>query len=326
MGQARHHIFMTPALGNVAVKAVSAEGETVDRLALIVNPAKEGAGTLVEAFRARCARAGAEALVLETTVEDPGLGMAREALGGGADLVVVGGGDGTVRAAAGVLAGTGVPLGVVPLGTGNLLARNLGLPLDDPDAALGAALDGAERRIDLAWARMDDGEELAFVVMAGLGLDATVMANTDDGLKARAGWLAYVASAATSIVGDSTRIRLDVDGRFALDRRQRAIMVGNCGRIQGNIEVFPGASMDDGMLDVLAVAPKGVRGWLRVAVTVLSRFRRHAQPDLGHFTGTTVRAAAAHPDDIQLDGDHLGQGRVLDVRVDPGALTVRVPR
>lgn len=291
--------------------------------ALIVNPIKQGAAAVAESFRSRCAKRGVEPLVLETTVEDPGGGMAREALERGAELVVVAGGDGTVRAAAGALAGTGTPLGVVPLGTGNLLARNLGLPIEAPELALDTALAGAHRRIDLAWARMDDGEELAFVVMAGLGLDATVMANTNDDLKAKAGWLAYVVSAAQNMVGESHRIRVEVDGSLAMERRQRGVMIGNCGRIQGNVEVFPGAKVDDGILNVLAVAPSGVRGWFRVVGALLSRFRRHSPPDLGHFEGKRVRLAAAHPHDVQLDGDHLGKCTALDIRVDPAALTVR---
>lgn len=291
--------------------------------ALIVNPIKQGAAAVAESFRSRCAKRGVEPLVLETTAEDPGGGMSREALERGAELVVVAGGDGTVRAAAGALAGTGTPLGVVPLGTGNLLARNLGLPIEAPELALDTALAGAHRRIDLAWARMDDGEELAFVVMAGLGLDATVMANTNDDLKAKAGWLAYVVSAAQNMVGESHRIRVEVDGSLAMERRQRGVMIGNCGRIQGNVEVFPGAKVDDGILNVLAVAPSGVRGWFRVVGALLSRFRRHSPPDLGHFEGKRVRLAAAHPHDVQLDGDHLGKCTVLDIRVDPAALTVR---
>jgi diacylglycerol kinase family enzyme len=294
--------------------------------ALIINPVKQGAQGIAESFRRRGAERGAEPLVLETTAEDPGAGMAREALERGASAVVVAGGDGTVRAAAGELAGSGIPLGVVPLGTGNLLARNLGLPIDAPESALDAALGRAERRIDLAWARMDDGDELAFVVMAGLGLDATVMANTNDDLKAKAGWFAYVVSAAQNIVGESHRIRVEVDGQLAMERRQRGVMIGNCGRIQGNVEVFPGAKVDDGILNVLAVAPSGVRGWFRVVGALLSRFRRHSPPDLQHFTGTDIRLAASHPHDVQLDGDHLGTGQLLAIRVDPGALTVRVPQ
>jgi diacylglycerol kinase family enzyme len=294
--------------------------------ALIVNPTKQGAQEIAEFFRQQCAERDAEPLVLETSAEDPGARMAREALGADARVVVVAGGDGTVRAVAGELAGSGVPLVVVPLGTGNLLARNLGVPVDAPKDALAAAVSGEERRIDVAWASADDGEELAFVVMAGMGLDATVMANTDDDLKAKAGWLAYVVSAGQSIVGDSYRIRVDVDGRLAVERRQRGVMIGNCGRIQGNVEVFPGAKPDDGILDVLAVAPRGVLGWFRVAGTLLSRFRRHSPPDLGHFRGKQVRIQASRPHDLQLDGDHLGKGRILTVRVDEGALTVWTPR
>lgn len=294
--------------------------------ALIVNPIKQGAEEVRALFEAHCAERGAEPVVLETSAGDPGGGMAREALAGGADSVVVAGGDGTVRAVAGELAGTGIPLGVVPLGTGNLLARNLGIPVNAHEDAFAAALSGQERLIDVAWAAADDDEELAFVVMAGMGLNATVMANTSDDLKAKAGWLAYVVSAGQSIVGDSYRMRVDVDGRLAVERRQRGVMVGNCGRIQGNVEVFPGAQPDDGILDVLAVAPQGLLGWFRVAGTLLSRFRRHSPPDLGHFRGTRVRIEASRPHDIQLDGDHLGEGKVLSIRVDSDALRVRVPR
>ncbi|HKU11283.1 diacylglycerol/lipid kinase family protein [Sinomonas sp.] len=293
--------------------------------ALIVNPVKQGAEDVVELYRRHCAEQGTDPLVLETSVEDPGGGMARRALQAGVDSVVVAGGDGTVRAVAGEFAGTGVPLGVVPLGTGNLLARNLGVPVDAPAKAFAVATSRGERRIDVAWAAMDDGDELAFVVMAGMGLDATVMANTNDNLKAKAGWLAYVVSAGQNIIGDSYRMRVEVDGRVAMDRRQRGVMVGNCGRIQGNVEVFPGAKPDDGVLDVLAVAPRGVVGWYRVATTLLSRFRRHSPPELGHFTGTSVRIEASRPHDIQIDGDHLGQGKVISIRVDKGALSVRVP-
>jgi diacylglycerol kinase family enzyme len=297
----------------------------VERCALIVNPSKAGAEQTAQDFRARCSERSWEPVVLESTVEDPGGGMAREALERGAGLVVVAGGDGTVRAVAGELAGTGTPIAVVPLGTGNLLCRNLGIPVDDREAAFRTAFGTTERRIDVAWAAPDDGEEMAFVVMAGMGLDATIMANTNDDLKARTGWFAYVASAAQTVVGDSYVIRVDVDGRLAMQRRQRGVMVGNCGRIQGDVEVFPGASVDDGILDVLAVAPRGVVGWFRVAGTLLSRWRRHSPPDLGHFTGRKVRVAAQRPHDIQLDGDHLGAARSLTVRVDPLALTVRVP-
>ncbi|WP_369045020.1 diacylglycerol/lipid kinase family protein [Sinomonas sp. P10A9] len=297
----------------------------MDTCALVVNPSKDGAEALAKAFRARCADDGVEPLILETSAEDPGGGMAREALARRAELVVVGGGDGTVRAAAGELAGTGTPLGIVPLGTGNLLCRNLGIGLDDPDAALETAFAGTGRSIDVAWARVDDGDELAFVVMAGMGLDAAIMANTDEGLKAKVGWLAYVVSAARTIVGDSSRMRVDVEGRRVLERRQRGVMVGNCGQIQGDVEVFPGAVPDDGILDVLAVAPRGLLGWLRVAGSLLGRVRRRST-DLGHFTGTALRISAEQPHDVQFDGDHFGTGRTLSARVDPGALTVRVPR
>src|ERR1700691_4672925 len=123
----------------------------------------------------------AEPLWLETTPDDTGERLARMAVASGVDLVISSGGDGTVTACAAGVAGSGIPLGVLPSGTGNLLARNLGLPLQ-ADAALAVALTGAERRLDVGVA---NGR--TFVVMAGIGFDAAMLASVSEKLKMRAG-------------------------------------------------------------------------------------------------------------------------------------------
>lgn len=172
--------------------------------ALVYNPVKADAASL----RATVARLSAAAgwgapLLLETTIQDLGAGVTRQALAAGADAVLVAGGDGTVRAVAEAMSGTGVPLTIVPSGTGNLLARNLLLPLTDAAAMVQATFDGDRVEVDVGFAaiRREDGtsEERAFVVMGGMGLDAAMIANTSGDLKKRVGWIAYVDGAARSL-------------------------------------------------------------------------------------------------------------------------------
>jgi diacylglycerol kinase-like protein len=136
-------------------------------------------------------------LWLQTTIEDPGEGQARIALAAGADVVLACGGDGTVRHVARVLAGSGTPLGLVPTGTANLLARNLAIGSGDPAKATRIALCGTNRAVDVGWVLIDDrAEEQVFMVMAGVGFDAEIMAGASHELKARLGPLAYFLSGA----------------------------------------------------------------------------------------------------------------------------------
>ncbi|WP_115788935.1 diacylglycerol/lipid kinase family protein [Arthrobacter silvisoli] len=293
------------------------------RAAVVINPSKPAAQDIREVI----ARLGSEhgweePLWLETTAEDPGAGQAREALEAGADVVIAAGGDGTVRCVAEVLAGTETPLGLVPLGTGNLLARNLGVDVTDAKGAAKAALLGQERKIDVVRSVRDGGSEQTFLVMAGLGFDASIMASTDSELKDKVGWLAYVDAAMRNLQGKPVKAKIIVDGKPVADRRVRSVMVGNCGRIQGGVEIFPGAAMDDGILDLMVVAP-GKLGWLGVLAGMIGR-GRSKDPAVEYFRGTSVDVTLEHADDFQLDGDHEGKGSRLSVRVDPGALLVRV--
>jgi diacylglycerol kinase family enzyme len=272
-----------------------------------------------------CAELGwAAPLWLETTADDPGLGQTAAALAAGVDVVLVCGGDGTIRNVAQVLAGSGTPLGLLPAGTGNLLARNLDIPLDDPAKATRMALCGQNRPIDVGRVWIDESaEEQVFLVMAGMGFDAAIMAGAPSDLKARVGPLAYFISGIRALKGPHVKISLSMNTDPELRRRVRTVVVGNCGKLLAGLVLMPAAKVDDGLLDVVAIAPKGIIGWLAVTARVLSR-RRSGHPIVEHWQGTTVTLTAEGPHQAQLDGDPVGEARVLRMRADQGALLVRV--
>jgi diacylglycerol kinase family enzyme len=271
----------------------------------------------------------ADPIWLETTAQDPGRGQARSALAQRADSVLAFGGDGTARLVAEVLAGTAVPMGLLPAGTGNLLARNLGIPPNRLESSLQIALTGRTRTIDVGRAQISrtlDGAEVpsqeTFLVMAGLGFDAEVMAGAGSALKERFGWGAYVVAAMSRLQGRRTPVTIRVDDDPPQTRKVRSVVVGNCGTLQGGIQLMPGALLDDGWLDVVIVAPRSMMGWLSVTGAVITR-RRH--PTVEHLRCRSIEIRAERPLAAQLDGDPVGEAQVLHVSVDPLALTIRVP-
>src|SRR6202044_2877084 len=157
------------------------------RAAVVVNPTKhaDGARFRAEVTEAMTARGWSDPLWLETTPDETGRGLAAAAVAERVDVVLASGGDGTVTACAESVAGSGVPLGVLPAGTGNLLARNLGLPLA-LDEALAVALNGQDRRLDVGSA---NGH--SFVDMAGIGFDAMLLDRATGPPKKGLGWGAH---------------------------------------------------------------------------------------------------------------------------------------
>src|SRR5690348_8996120 len=209
----------------------------MSRAAVVVNPTKldddDSFGKTV--LRIMEDHGWEEPLWLETTPEDPGRGQARAAVTAGADLVIACGGDGTVTACADGIVGTGVPMAIVPIGTGNLLARNLGLPMG-ADEALAVALDGVRQPID---AGRVNGE--LFVVMAGLGLDAEMLSGASEPLKKRLGWVAYVVSAARHLGDPPMRLSFSADGGPRRRLRANALIAGNVGWLRGGVPLLPDA-------------------------------------------------------------------------------------
>lgn len=299
--------------------------QTQRRAAIIYNPTKGEMDTLKSVAATVFRNEGwDEPLFIETTKDDPGTSMAHEAREKGAEVVIAAGGDGTVRAIAQALAGTDVPMGIIPMGTGNLLARNLAVPLNRFEWAIRVALWGQDRVIDAAHLRTSpDGEDTVFTVMAGIGYDATVMSNTSENAKARIGWLAYVRQGWRQLLGKPTEVRIQFDDGEEETRKIRSIIGGNCGKVQGGIELIPGAVIDDGYLDILTVTPRNVAEWASVVTSIAGRSRKGMHADVTKCRSVTVRAEKKL--DVQVDGDVLGETDFLELSVQPNALTVRTP-
>jgi YegS/Rv2252/BmrU family lipid kinase len=288
----------------------------------VVNPTKVGGPN---AFRRRAetfmSRSGWDPpLWLETTEEDPGVGMSKQAVDEGCAVVFVCGGDGTVMAAATALAGSGVSMAIVPFGTGNLLARNLGLPLDDEASALRIGVHGATRQIDVGAI-----EGKRFVVMAGLGFDAAIMRDAPERLKKTVGWPAYVVSGVKHMRGRRISVTITIDDGEPIERRVRTVLVGNVGRLQGGLLLLPNAKPDDGVLDIAVLAPRNALDWARLTRRVVGR---KDVPDrrMERFRGEHIVIEASRPQPRQLDGDLIEDAEVMDIQIEAGALAVRVPR
>jgi YegS/Rv2252/BmrU family lipid kinase len=296
------------------------------RLAVVLNPIKvEDVGQFQSIVDAMAVEAGWSTPSWHlTTVEDSGTGQAERASVEGAALVIVCGGDGTVREVCAELAGTGIPVGIVPAGTGNLLARNLDIPLYIR-AAIDIALTGQDRAIDMVKVSGDHLEDSHFMVMAGMGFDAAIMEGVNEDLKKRVGWVAYVVSGLKSLMFPAVKVDISIDGAEASTHRARTIVVGNVGFLQAGMPLLPDASIDDGVLDVVILHPRHFLSWIPLAVRVLSRGAR-TDDTINRMTGQRVSITAHTDTPRQLDGDSVGPGRTLDMECVHGRLLVRVPR
>jgi diacylglycerol kinase family enzyme len=237
-----------------------------------------------------------------------------------------------------------VPLALVPSGTGNLLARNLELPLANLDASVATAFTGADRTIDLGMVEIirTDGasEEHAFLVMAGLGLDAKMIKNTNTKLKKAVGWLAYIDGITRSLPElKPVRLSYRLDNAPERAMTVHTIIVGNCGLLPGGILLMPDAKPDDGRFDIAALRPRGPFGWAKVwrkvawenGVLRKSPLGRKIidlskdVKDVTYLTGTSLQMTVEVPQEFQLDGDEFGEAKSVRAWVDAGSLTVKVP-
>jgi diacylglycerol kinase family enzyme len=315
------------------------------KAAIVYNPVKVDLDTLREAVNSAASDAGwGETLWLETSIEDVGQGVTAEALKAGVDLVIAAGGDGTVRAVAEAMRGSDVPIALLPSGTGNLLARNLNLTLNDIPGSVIAAFTGDERAIDLGVIDIErqDGtrDRHSYVVMAGMGIDAKMIKNTDDDLKAKAGWAAYVDAIVKSLRDpDELHVRFELDDGGPKRATVHTLIIGNCGSLPANILLMPDAVIDDGLFDLMMMRPGGLIGWLKVWTKVawtngvvrrtkagraLAGEHRNDR-NLRYETGKKFVARLSKPEEIELDGDGFGKAIAFKTWIEQGALKVRVP-
>jgi diacylglycerol kinase (ATP) len=236
----------------------------------------------------------------------------------GADLVFVWGGDGMVQRSIDALAGSGVALAILPAGTANLLATDLGIPKDLAQA-VDIGLHGSRRVLDVG---VVNGER--FGVMAGAGFDARVMGGVSKTTKQRLGRVAYVRSTVKAVKGGRRRMNIKVDGTSWFSGKASCVLFGNIGTITGGLRVFPDARPDDGLLEIGVVTAKGKLHWLRV----LGRIVTHgpdSSPLVSITRGRKVTVRIDGPMPYQLDGGARTKTDKLRIRIEPAAVPVCVP-
>ena len=239
------------------------------------------------------------------------------------DRVIAAGGDGTIRTVADRLAESGIPMAVVPVGTGNLLARNLDIPLTEAEA-ITVAFGQQTREIDLVKLTVDGAPAQHFAVIAGLGVDAMIMDETSPDLKDTLGAGAYFIAAAKALGRTPIHMWITLDDHRRQHRYAMICAIGNVGKLAGNLTLIPGASPDDGQLDVYVASPRRFIHWLRVLLRLITR-RPRRDDRVDQWRAQEVEVRLKHPDPYQLDGDVIGDCRNLRAEVRPGALTVCVP-
>jgi diacylglycerol kinase (ATP) len=289
----------------------------VTSVAVVAHARKTFGGGLDE-LRTVLAHAGVEPMWFEVPKSRKAPAAAKEAVARGADLVFVWGGDGTVQRCLDALAGEKVDVAILPAGTANLLATNLGIPTTIEEA-VDVGLHGARRSLDLG---RINGEH--FAVMAGAGLDALMIRDADKGLKDRAGRLAYVWTGLRNVKARKLAMRIDIDGQRWFDGDASCVLVANVSTIVGGLSPFERARPDDGVLEVGVVEAEGALQWARV-------FGRMAVGKIE--TSPLTRSTSARRIDVrvekkidyELDGGHRGRAKTLKIRVRPDAVRICVP-
>jgi diacylglycerol kinase (ATP) len=239
------------------------------------------------------------------------------ALEEGADLVMVWGGDGTVQRCVDSLAGTGVPIAIIPAGTANLFASNLGIPKDIAKAVR-IGLHGERRPIDVG---RINGER--FAVMAGAGLDASMIRDADAGLKDQVGRLAYLVTGARHLKDRALEVKIQVDGTHWYQGKAACVLFGNVPDILGGVTAFADARPDDGRLEIGIVTADGLMEWTRtLGRTAVGQVER--SPFVEITSGTSFEVKLDRKTAWELDGGDREPTKRLEVEIEPGAITVCV--
>ena len=292
-------------------------------IAVVAHQRKTLGGGLDE-LRRRITDAGVKKLLwYEVPTSRKAPKQVRKAVRAGVDLLVVWGGDGIVQRSLDVLArqkgGSKIPLAVIPAGTGNLLATNLGVP-HDLEQAVDVALHGRRHRIDLGCL---DGEY--FGVMAGVGFDGAMINDAGRKLKDRLGKLAYVWSGLRHIDGEPATARIMVDGQKWFDDEASCVLIGNVGKITGGIQAFDDARPDDGWLDVGVATAQGAVQWARALGTMAVGHSDHS-PFIRTTRARRIDVKLKSKMRYELDGGARTKTRRLSATVVPRAVKICVPR
>lgn len=302
-----------------AATAMKFAPRRIERVLLIVNPASRRAARIRKKALKAFADAGVACDMRPT--EAPGhAAILAKTHAHKYDAVFTLGGDGTVMEVLSVLAHQGPPLGVLGGGTGNVVARTLGIPLN-PTRAVPLLLNGDEATLDLG--RLGDGRR--FAIGVGVGLDATMMMEAPARLKRRFGFMAYVIGGCKAVLRNQRfKLRLTVDG-VVFERTASAILVANFGAVLNNLVAFgDGIVHDDGLLNACVFSP----GNLRDSVRILWRMVRKdfsADPCLFYKSGREFRIETTPEMPAQADGELL-PGTPLSVSVDPLAGCLLIPK
>lgn len=315
-----------------------------NRVAVIYYPGRVDLKKVRRLISSAIAGAGWEIpLYLKTAANETGGVQALRAIAQKATHIIVVGGDGTVRSVIEEVAksGANVSVGIVPIGTGNVLARNLNLPLSDMELQIHRALFGIAHQIDLGLAKMimADGTrvEKYFAVMAGLGLDAKIMLHTDQARKRRLGWVAYVEGGLKTLPIRYESLLVSVDKREPRVLKVVTLLIGNVGWLPGRLSMMPDAAMDDGRLDVAAIGPRRFWNWIDFwsRVTVGNNIVRTSRigkqlldrtaniKTMENMSGVKIRVAPYRDTELQLDGDVVGKISEVEFEAKPRAVIVR---
>jgi diacylglycerol kinase (ATP) len=287
-------------------------------VAVVAHSGKSVGGGLDELREVLVREGVTDPMWFEVTKSKKAKKCVRRAVEDGADLVFVWGGDGTVQRCVDGLAGSGAAMAIVPAGTANLLAMNLGLPTDI-EGAVRVGLHGARRPLD---AGKLNGEH--FVVMAGAGFDARMIHDADGRLKRRFGRLAYVYTGAKNLGSARTRTVIKIDGKPWFDGRAGMVLVGNVGSTMGGIETFEGARPDDGELDIGVVTARNRREWVRALGRTAFGTAAHS-PFVETSCGKKIDVRFRNPVRYEIDGGARKAADRLKIRVVPHAIEVCVP-
>lgn len=292
-------------------------------IAVILNPTK--LSNLDEA-RAQMAKELAAFGVTDfawvpTTAEDTGEGQARAAVADGAEMIFSWGGDGTVRAVAAGMLNSGIPLGIIPGGTGNLVAKNLDLPTN-VHGAVAVAMGGGAETIDVNEVDLGDGVRRISLLICGMGLDAAII-DSPERLKAMLGPGAYATAAVKNLFGEAKPITVTIDEELPRRVPARMALAGNFGKMQMGVNLFDDCDATDGQVAVFVAKLRGLREFLSTGRGVALHRTAHGKHRL-QLSGKNVVFKTTEPWPREIDGDLMDPGDFMSIKVLPGALTVRV--